>query len=184
MEQEFENPIGPSDRQIYSITGDFEWTPEREEAAILLATGHTIKETAQRVGKSESTIYNWKNNQQFTAEIDRCATMYGAASKAYRMRIINQVLREFAKENADGEIELKLGDTNLLDWIKEARMQTDGEKLDISSLWSAFAEEARSVARSGQTRNVEQNKGSENETKRHLASSTETEDPAQDGGSG
>lgn len=138
-----------SERQLYSVNGEFEWTPEREEAALLLATGHTVKETAQAIEVCESTLYNWKKTNEFAMTVDELSLMHGAASKAYRMQLINMALRTFVKEKADGSPLLDMGSSELLDWIKEARMQTDGERLNLAPLYSSLAEEARSVARSG-----------------------------------
>ena len=59
---------------------------------------------------------------EFAEEVDRCALMYGAASKAYRVIIGNKAIRQFVKETEDGEEKLELGATSLLDWIKEMRM--------------------------------------------------------------
>lgn len=147
------DPTPPTEKQTFAIVSEFEWNESRQRAALWLATGHSIKEAAEEAGVSTRTIHNWKKNLDFETEVDRLSLLYGGASKAYRARIGNMAIRQFIKENEDGTVELNLGDSTLLDWIKELRMMTDGERLNIAAIYSALADEARSVARSGPERN-------------------------------
>ena len=136
------------DESTFSIISVPDWDPKWDEAVKMLAQGYTIKETAEVVGVTDRTIYNWKNNEAFEAELDRLSVTYGLASKAARTRLLMQMARQ--KINEDGTLELD--DTSLMDIIKEMRMQIEGTRIDITTLYSAISEEARSVARTGQIR--------------------------------
>jgi hypothetical protein len=150
-----------NERKLFSVNSGFEWTDERVVAAKMLATGHTVKETAQEIGVSERTIYNWKATEEFDQEIDRLSVIIGVASKAHRMRILNRMIRSFIKQNGDVE----LHDESLLDLLKEARMQSEGTRIDITSLYTALSQEARSVARSGPDRTPELSEEESDSTK-------------------
>ena len=134
----------------FSIISEFVWTPERDQAAKLLSQGYSIKEVAEEVGVTDRTIYNWKNIEEFEMEVDRLSVVYGLASKAERTRLLMKMARQKVKE--DGTLELD--DTSLMDIIKEMRMQTDGIRLNVAQFYTALVEEARSVARGGQVRDV------------------------------
>ena len=129
--------------QFVTVSG-FDWTPERDLAAEMLALGYTIRETAEKCEVTERTIYNWKANDQFMQEVDRLAVTSGIANKANRMIILNRMIREFVKN--DG---IKLHDESLLDLLKEARMQSEGTKLDLTAAYTALSEENRSLAYKG-----------------------------------
>lgn len=141
------NEIEP--RQLFSVVSGFEWTEQRSNAALLLAQGYTIEQTALEVGVTDRTIYNWKRADEFAQEIDRLSLMYGAASKAFRMQLLNRMIRKLVSES--GEPVLK--DESLLDLLKEARMQTEGTRIDLTTIYTALSAEARSVARSGSAGN-------------------------------
>ena len=49
-------PVPPSNKTQFSVVSGFEWNEQRQKAAIMLATGHSIKETALKAGVSERTI--------------------------------------------------------------------------------------------------------------------------------
>jgi hypothetical protein len=106
----------------------FKWDKQKQDAAILLAQGYLIKETAAAVGKSTKTIDRWKQDDNFSAEIDRLSLMMGIASRAERLRIAKRVVRQ----KTQGE--LILTDKDLLDWMKYAQSETDGVKLDLTSI--------------------------------------------------
>ena len=148
-----ENGIEPveSNRQIFSVLSDFEWNEQRNQVALMLATGYTIKEAADAVGVTDRTVYNWKRSEEFIQEIDRLAVTHGAASKSYRMQLLNRMIRAFIRENGD----IELHDESLLDLIKEARMQSEGTRIDLTTIYTALAAESRSVARSGPDRTPE-----------------------------
>jgi transposase len=105
------------------------WTPERYEAVSVLAQGYSQQEAAERVGVSSRTIWNWLQNPEFAAEVDRLTLMIDAASRAERMREVYRVLR--AKRQEDGALRT---DKDSLDWLKYAQSETDGVKLDLSKL--------------------------------------------------
>jgi transposase len=133
----------------FSIVSVANWDSQWDEAVKMLAMGHSIKEAAEAVGVTERTIYNWKNKPQFEAEMDRLSLIYGLASKAERTRMLMRMARQKIKD--DGTIELD--DTSMMDILKEMRMQIEGTRIDITQLYSALSDEARSVARSGQVGN-------------------------------
>ena len=119
------------------------WTDEQSTAAVMLAEGYTKSEVAREVGVNASTITRWTQNEEFAEEVDRLSLMYGLASKAERMRQIKRAARKF--EDNDSTI----AGYNYLDLLKEARIQTEGVKLDILSILTATTavnEEARPVA--------------------------------------
>lgn len=120
---------------------DFQWTKKKGRTALLLAEGYKNNEVAQEVGLSERTIYRWKNNPEFSAEIDRLTHMVGIASRAERLRIAMQVVRSKIQYS------LPATEKDLLDWLKYAQSETDGARLDLTSLLEAVAQ----VARGGST---------------------------------
>jgi hypothetical protein len=138
-------------RPLLDEKGRFIWTDEREEAARLLAENYTNGEVAKRVGVSSSTITNWKKLDEFDAEVDKLSLIYGAASKAERMRLITKAARQFVKEN--GEIDT--GKDSLLDYLREARMQTEGMRLGILETITAIEQATGLVTDSGPDRNLQ-----------------------------
>jgi len=58
---------------------DFEWTPERIEAAEMLAEGFLQKEVAAKINVDLRTIYNWKQVPAFDEEVNRLTMMRGLA---------------------------------------------------------------------------------------------------------
>lgn len=134
-----------SDKDFSLVTG-FEWDSKWNDAVKMLAVGDTVREVAEAVGVTERTIYLWKNKESFAAEVDRLSLIYGLASKAERTRLLMRMAKQ--KVKADGSLELD--DTSLMDIIKEMRMQIEGTRIDISTIYTALSDEARSVARAGQ----------------------------------
>ena len=122
---------------------DFKWTPKREKAALALASGYTNEEAAEAAGVAERTIYLWKSDLEFSMEVDRLSLMVGIASRAERLRIAMQVVKQKIRE--DGSLRTN---RDLLDWLKFAQSETDGVKLDLTSLLEAAA----SVAGAGPAR--------------------------------
>lgn len=115
---------------------DFKWTQKTSEAAISLASGRVIAEVASEIGISERTIYRWKLEPEFQAEVDRLSLMVDISNRAERLRIAMRVVRQ--KVNDSGVATEK----DLLDWLKFAQGETDGVKLDLAAL----AEAASSLA--------------------------------------
>ena len=44
-------------------------TPKQKQAVILLARGATVKEAAENIGVTETTIYNWKTSEDFQEDL-------------------------------------------------------------------------------------------------------------------
>lgn len=120
----------------------FRWTEKANRAAIALADGKTILEASELAGVTDRTIYNWKNEPEFSAEVDRLTLMTGISARAERLRIAKRVVAQRIKEST---VETE---KDILDWLKFAQGETDGIKLDLAAVHEAFT----SVADSGQTR--------------------------------
>lgn len=127
----------------------FEWDDRKREAAILLAQGYLIKETAKAVGVNEKTIDRWKRDTEFSQEVDRLSLMLDVAARAERVRIAIRAVRSKTK----GSVVRTRKD--LLDWLKYVQSETDGVKLDLTALLDARTQ----VAGSRQTGTVEPGKG-------------------------
>lgn len=122
----------------------YQWTPEKCEAAMLLAEGYTYKQVGEQIGKTEKTIYRWMIDTEFSSEVDRLSFMVGIASRAERLRFAQRMVR--AKCTSD----IMASDKDVLDWLKYAQSETDGIKLDLTnSLLKSVAENDTSVARRG-----------------------------------
>jgi len=104
----------------------FEWTPKKNEAAVLLAQGYTIDETASEVGVSSRTIDRWKSDIEFSSEIDELSVKVGVANKAVRLRIANRII----KAKAAKEVPSK---KDLLEWLKYAQGETEAAKVDLTT---------------------------------------------------
>ena len=129
----------PEGEQFTDAKGKFKWNEERGNVAIIQAEGYTVKETAKMAGVSERTIKAWRANDEFMAEVDRLSVMVGLASRGERMRIAQRIARTLMKRG-------KPTRKDLLDWLKFAQSETDGTKLNLTSLFEA----AQSMAGSGQ----------------------------------
>lgn len=108
----------------------------------MLAEGYKNSEVAQEIGVCERTIYRWKDNSEFSAEVDRLTHMVGIALRAERLRIAMRVVRSKTK------FSFPATEKDLLDWLKYAQSETDGVKLDLTSLLESFQD---NVAGSGST---------------------------------
>ena len=164
---QYEQEPGSGVEVLFGEVSDTWWTSERSEAVTLLAMGHNIKEVADRVGVTDRTIYNWKNEPKFEMEVDRCSLMYGVASRAARLRLLNKMIRKKLDDDGDP---LSVQES-LLDLLKEARMQTDGFKLDFSDIFTALDEQTRSLARSRPDRTPELPQPEEPATEQRMAPS-------------
>jgi hypothetical protein len=118
------------------IVSDFEWTKNKEAAAITLAKGGTQTEAADIAGVVDRTIRRWMNEPEFTQEVDRLSLMIEVANRAHRLRIANRVIRQMVKDE-----ETIPTSKDLLDWLKYAQGETDGVKLDLMSLLNAYRDE-------------------------------------------
>lgn len=114
---------------------DFKWTKKRMDAAFMLAEGYLIREVANEIGISERTIYRWKNEPTFSEEVDRLTFMLGVATRAERLRVAKRVVR--------GRLEFGIppSEKDLLDWLKYLQGETDGIKLDLTSMLEATKEQ-------------------------------------------
>jgi transcriptional regulator with XRE-family HTH domain len=122
---------------------DFKWNPKTSKAATLLAQGYTRQQVADEVGVSARTIYHWLSELGFSAEVDRLSLMIGVAARAERLRIAQRVARQKVRDDV---VET---DRDLLDWLKFAQGETDGIKLDLAALATAFADPQAPVAGEG-----------------------------------
>ena len=114
----------------------FEWTEERNKAAVGLAEGRTQQDIAAELDITDRTIRNWLDVQEFAEEVDRLSLMIGVANRAERLRLANRVIRENTRGN---RIQTE---KDVLDWLKFAQSETDGVKLDLSKLAALAANEA------------------------------------------
>lgn len=119
---------------------DFKWTPKREKAAMALAEGYTNEQSAEKAGVSERTIYKWKNDLEFSMEVDRLSLMVDISGRATRLRLAMRAVRQKMAE--DGRLRTN---RDILDWLKYAQSETDGVKLDLAAL----LETATSMADAG-----------------------------------
>jgi transcriptional regulator with XRE-family HTH domain len=118
----------------------------------MLAQGYMKMEICEECGIDPSTLRRWEHIDAFMEEVDRLSLIRGIASKANRLRLLNQAIRQ--KVNSEtGEIDL--ANVSFLDLLKEARMQTEGVRLDIlNTLIPAFTEKTGSVAGGGSDRSI------------------------------
>jgi len=110
----------------------FKWTRKRKKVVFALAEGYTVEEAAELAQITERTVYRWKNNLDFSTEVDRLSLLIGIASRAERLRIATRVAREKVKDDV-----ITTG-KDLLDWLKFAQSETDGAKLDLAALFEAM----------------------------------------------
>jgi hypothetical protein len=129
----------------FHMISAFEWTEERNKAAVMLAEGHTQDSVAAECGVSDRTIRNWLSDEVFAAEVDRLSLMIGVASRAERLRLANRVIRQ---KVSGSTIETE---KDVLDWIKFAQSETDGVKLDLTKLAAALGQTETPLADSGST---------------------------------
>lgn len=121
----------------------FRWTPERSQAAVMLAEGYTHKQVGDAVGKTDRAIRLWLSEVEFAAEVDRLSLMVGIASRAERLRLVQRVIRQKVK---DGNVETE---KDILEWLKFVQGETDGVKLDMAALNAAFTQDAAPLAKTG-----------------------------------
>lgn len=112
---------------------EFEWTQNKEAAALSLARGDSFAQAADTAGVAERTVYRWMNVPEFSEEVDRLTLMVDIASRAHRLRLANRVIRQFVREG-----EAIPTNKDLLEWLKYAQGETDGVKLDMAGLLDAY----------------------------------------------
>lgn len=126
----------PSEKLTITEQDPFVWTEKRSQVAIAISHGKTKGKAAIEAGISRTTVYNWSLHPDFGAEIDRLSKMSKAASKGWRLRMINRLIDQ--KIRADGTIECKADISELL---KMAAAESDGQILDLSSFQLETVEE-------------------------------------------
>lgn len=114
----------------------FKWNGKTGDAAVMLAQGHTVAEVAESLGKTERTIYRWKADAEFMAEVDRLSVMVDLANRAERVRLAQRIVRRMEERTG----------RDLLDWLKFIQSETDGAKLD-----SGFIEQLAAFIATGET---------------------------------
>lgn len=121
----------------------FKWNSKREKAALALANGFIQKEAAEKAGTSSRTITRWLGNPEFACEVDRLTHMVGIATRAERIRIAMRVIRGRMQHHKT----IPPSKRDLLEWLKYIQGETDGIKLDLTSLLETVTQ----VARGGST---------------------------------
>lgn len=111
------------------MTAAFKWTQKKEIAALSLARGETQKTAAANADVAERTLRYWLATPEFSEEVDRLSLMIEIASRAYRLRIANRVIRQLVKDD-----EVIPTSKDLLEWLKYAQGETDGVKLDLTRM--------------------------------------------------
>lgn len=109
----------------------FRWTKKATDAAIALANGETREAAAAIAEIGERTLYRWLDEPEFAEEVDRLTFMTGIAAKAERLRMAKRVIAAF---------ELRT-EKDLLDWLKYVQSETNGVKLDLTSLLAAIGKD-------------------------------------------
>jgi transposase-like protein len=104
----------------------FRWSEKSEAAALALAQGKTQPETAQEVDISDRQIRRWLSDPEFSAEVDRLTLVTGIAKRAERMRITKRAVRMRVNDV------FVRSERDLLDWLKYAQSETDGENVNVS----------------------------------------------------
>jgi transposase-like protein len=108
---------------------DFRWTPKQRAAAFALADGQTQAAAAAEADVTDRTLRRWLQEPEFSAEVDRLTLMIGVASRAERLRLVKRIIRERVNDH----VPIK-SDRDILDWLKYAQSETDGIRLDLTSL--------------------------------------------------
>lgn len=124
----------------------FEWNDTQSEAAILLAKGVPKKTIYEQLGIGRTTLWRWEQLEVFSEEVTRLKLMFGLASKARRMQIINEAIQQFVDEDTG---KWDVSGFTMLDLIKEARMQMEGVNLNVIPQLAAFLEQTGSVDNGG-----------------------------------
>ena len=106
---------------------EFKWNTKKQKAAIYLADGFTVAESAKEAGVSEREVYRWKKDIEFQTEVDRLSLMVGIANRGERLRLAKKIIRDLIGKQHPTQ-------KDLLEWVKYAQSETDGVKLDLAAL--------------------------------------------------
>ncbi len=109
----------------------FRWDKRKQTACLELAAGNTIKEAAKSAEVTERTVRRWKQVPEFQVELDRLIVITDIGSRAQRILIAKQVVKQRMKN------EVIETDKDLLDWLKYVQSETDGIKLGLSQQFLA-----------------------------------------------
>ncbi len=124
------------------MTSHFQWSDKRTKAALALADGKTQTDVARETGITRRTLYQWLQESEFSAEVDRLSLMTSIAGRAERLRIAKRLVAQRVKDDA-----LIHSDRDLLDWLKYAQGETDGIKLELTHLAAVCETETPVAAR-------------------------------------
>lgn len=114
---------------------------------MLLAQGYNQREASEQTGISQRTVRRWYSKLEFAMEVDRLTLLTGISTRAERMRIVMQVVRQRVLE-AEGN-EFVLSKKDILEWLKFAQSETDGAKLDLSAVFAALGAQTGSDEEGG-----------------------------------
>lgn len=129
------------------ISDTWQWDDRKSLAARLLGEGHTIVEVARILRLNRKTIDRWLDRVEFAQEVDRLSCMVDVAGRAFRLRVAMRAIRKKIKGS---QVRTR---ADVLNWLKYAQSETDGIKLDLTSLLESHASVADSgQAGAGQTR--------------------------------
>ena len=99
------------------LLAPFNWSPMKEMAAVLLSQGFPRREVSERVQCGEGTIYRWLNHPEFSAEVDALTFVTGIATKAARVRLAKQMVRQRTVEDEEGNSFIA-SKKDVLEWLK------------------------------------------------------------------
>src|ERR1043165_5338123 len=77
------------------------WDKTRTTAASMLAVGYSKSRIAEEIGVHRNTLYNWLDDPEFQAEVDRLSVMTGIANRAERLRMVNRLVRQRMDEEGN-----------------------------------------------------------------------------------
>jgi hypothetical protein len=103
----------------------------RDAAALLLARGATVKETATLSGASESTISNWQKEPRFAARVKAIQAELFAVAAARLAGMSGKAAGQLEALLDDSDAKVRLGAVRLVaDWSKSVREAGLAEQLD------------------------------------------------------
>jgi len=139
----------------------FTWSKRRSDVAIFLASGHTVKEASDEYQVSERSIWRWRADSEFAAEVDRLSLMVDIASRAERLRMAMRIVRKrISKAEDTGKDPSK---ADLLYWLQYVQSETNGAKIDVNGLLAALSAVAPSLAGEGSDRDDAVGEGDDDE---------------------
>jgi len=127
----------------------FTWTPKRKQAALLLSKGtKNYEEVAEEVRIHISTLWLWRQNNDFLEEVDRLTLKNELATKAGLLRLAYQAVDK--KKGTDLK-NLENDKTTVLDWaefiVKIIPDETKDDEDKLNALAEAIKQSARAVGK-------------------------------------